>query len=1146
MEAAEDQTRPTQHVTQRQPRGNITEVSSLLEQLYLDDPKSSVGQHDDDDDEDVDVSNELSLLGERLLKLTERVGVLEARIKDVVDSSLSREEGLRETVDKLSVNMKEYIDERFNHLDRSIVDCLHRRDRMWEEKLKETSRRIPRKLLKPLTSSTPAFPTEASSIALNPPSVPPIRMDFPKFGDSTSSSDVTNFIEQCENFLTLRPLSDLELLGTLNAVLQGPARSWWQATKGKIKNWPMFKTAFLEAFLSEDYTAEIEEQLHAMVQAPNQRLRDFAYDYRALCLKWHPEMSEEEMVRRILNACNPRLASGLRGIVSTVDQLVKTGSMIEKDWASSKGYWSRVQSVGAQERQVRKTPKKSGEKHFCDSDLATVQGVPSLLVVPIQIRGAKGDAVLDTGSTYTLMQESLWGLIARKDEDLLRCGNQAFIMADGQESKALGKFPLVLKLQDVSHKLDVYVLKDDSLYMPLLLGLDFLVNSQMSLQPHLGKYTLPNGKSHQFLTKSRMALSWTDMGGNINFYMATDRTNLHTNAFVNSQPEVVQPLLQKWSTVWTETLGSTVVVKHRIITTDEVPVRRRAYRTSIQKQNIIKEHIQKMLKEHIIEPSSSSWAAPVVLVPKPDGSFRFCVDYRGLNAKTFHDAYPMPLVHEILESMQDAAYFSTLDLQSGYWQTPEQHLQHLDAVFTKLHQAQLTLNVKKCHLFQTQITFLGHVVSGRGVEVDPDKVSAICKYPTPTDLKSLQRFLGLVGWYHKFIPNLADTSAPLNNLKKKGVCWEWSADCQDAFTKMKKALQSAPVLAQPRPGVTFQVQTDASDVGLGAVLTQEIEGEEKVIAYASRVLQEAERRYSTSEKECLAVVWAVEKWRHYLEGSVFDIFTDHSTLTWAFNSPKTVSRLTRWTLRLQAFDFRVHYRKGCCNTVPDALSRAPSVVEGNVCVAMAKTYWCDLPTSLHDIAIAQKNSQICEQVKETHQSTKMGRVHYQEQQGVLYRGVPSRFGGFNYQLVVPEEMTGQFLRYFHNSPFGGHLGRMKTLRKILEVAWWPNIRGDVWKYVKECVTCQQYKSSNTKPAGLLQQTEVQKPGEMIGVDFMGPLPLSRSRNTMLMVVVDYYSKWVELFPLKDAKALRGYSGMTSLHAGVYLHTSYQVSDKHIE
>ncbi|KAL6477525.1 hypothetical protein MHYP_G00133600 [Metynnis hypsauchen] len=181
----------------------------------------------------------------------------------------------------------------------------------------------------------------------------------------------------------------------------------------------------------------------------------------------------------------------------------------------------------------------------------------------------------------------------------------------------------------------------------------------------------------------------------------------------------------------------------------------------------------------------------------------------------------MPLVHEILESMQDGATFSTLDLKSGYWQVAMDEESKLKtAVITPqglYHFKVLPFGLKnplatfQRLMEQTQITFLGHVVSGRGVEVDPGKVSAICKYPTPTDLKSLQRFLGLVGWHHKFIPNLADMYAPLNNLKKK-------------------------------------VQTDASDVGLGAVLTQEIEGEEKVIAYASRVLQEAERRYSTSER----------------------------------------------------------------------------------------------------------------------------------------------------------------------------------------------------------------------------------------------------------------------------------------------------------
>lgn len=667
------------------------------------------------------------------------------------------------------------------------------------------------------------------------------------------------------------------------------------------------------------------------------------------------------------------------------------------------------------------------------------------------------------------------------------------------------------------------------------------------------------------------------------FYVADMRPrNDQTGVpLLEAQPEIVRPLLQKWPAVWTEATGVTKVIRHKIITTDEVPVRRRAYRVSPGKQAVIEEQVKNMLKTKVIEPSTSPWASPVVLTPRKDGTPRFCVDYRGLNAKTQHDAYPMPLIHEILESLHGARIFSSLDLQSGYWQvamdeesklktamtthlglfqfrvmpfglrnagatfqrlmesvlgelrgkicfvyiddiivfskTREQHLRDLDAVFAKLHQANLTLNVKKCHLFQSQLIFLGHVVSGRGVEVDPAKIAAITDYPPPTDLKSLQRLLGMVGWYHKFIPRLADIIAPLNQLKKKDVPWEWSPSCQAAFDHVKVLLQSSPVLAQPRLQGEFQVHCDASDVGLGAVLLQNIDGDERPIAYASRALHGAEVRYSTAEKECLAVVWAVEKWKHFLEGSTFDVYTDHSALAWAFNCPKITSRLTRWTLRLQAFSFRVHYKKGCCNVVPDALSRAPPPPEGQMGLVVPKTYWAELPISLQEVADAQALDPTCQDLGPTINQPGPGRIHYQLQQGVWYRGVPSKYGGYNYQLVVPMALVPQFLAYYHNSPFGGHLGRMKTLLKVLQVAWWPTVRKDVWSHVRTCSTCQQFKSPNKKPAGLLQSTEVKAPGEMIGVDFMGPFPLSKNRNSILMVVVDYYSRWVEPFAMKDAK-----------------------------
>ncbi|GAA6072916.1 uncharacterized protein LOC114451186 [Tachysurus ichikawai] len=485
--------------------------------------------------------------------------------------------------------------------------------------------------------------------------------------------------------------------------------------------------------------------------------------------------------------------------------------------------------------------------------------------------------------------------------------------------------------------------------------------------------------------------------------------------------------MSNWPHTTSGSLGKTAVVRHNIIVTERIPIKSRAYRVSLFKKQIIEDQVDKMLKDHIIEPSFSPWTAPVALVPKPDGFYRFCVDYCRLNCRTISDAYPMLLIHDIMESIEGASCFSTLALKSGYWEVEmkrereskvknclyhhlyhhhhwlyqfcsmpfglknaaatfqrlmekvladlrgkicflyiddiivyslslEHRTQHLNAILQSLSQANFTLNMKKCHFFKWQLKVLGHIVTERGVEVDPEKTQAIAQYPLPADLKALQRFLGFSGWYHKFIPCFADITAPFNQLKKKGVKWEWTPECQKVMDDLKQALQNPSVLVQPDLNQPFQVHSDASDVSLGAILSQISAEGERVVAYASRTLRGAELNYSTSEKECLAVVWAVEKWRHYLEGRQFYIFTNHAALTWDFNCPKTSSCLTHWTLHLQQFCFQVHHRKGCLNLEPDALSRAYLPEKGKEVPCLVMTppkYTSNIPLTLDEIATAQ-------------------------------------------------------------------------------------------------------------------------------------------------------------------------------------------------
>jgi len=383
----------------------------------------------------------------------------------------------------------------------------------------------------------------------------------------------------------------------------------------------------------------------------------------------------------------------------------------------------------------------------------------------------------------------------------------------------------------------------------------------------------------------------------------------------------------------------------------------------------------------ILVPSTGSpWRSAAVVVKKKNGSLRICGDFRRLNSRTIKDTYPLPYPDEVADRIGDAKFFSTFDLFQGYYQVAvrrrdrektafcpgpgmglfefarmpfglcnapatfqrlmdrvlaglpfvmvyvddvlifsrdiDEHVAHLEAVLGRIAAAGLTLRGEKCSVCREEVKYLGHVFSGEGVRPDPDKLRAIAEWPRPRCAKDILRFLGLAGYYRRFIRDFAKIATPLHVLTRKGVDWEWSSVREDAFRQLQSSLQSAPLLAAPKLDAPFVVCTDASNAGLGAVLEQD----GRVVCMASRCLKPHEFNYSTIEKECLAVIFAVKQFRHYLLGGHFLLRTDHQPLQW-LKSQNPTNRVGRWSLLLQDYDYDVEYRSGSLNGAADGLSR---------------------------------------------------------------------------------------------------------------------------------------------------------------------------------------------------------------------------------
>ena len=402
---------------------------------------------------------------------------------------------------------------------------------------------------------------------------------------------------------------------------------------------------------------------------------------------------------------------------------------------------------------------------------------------------------------------------------------------------------------------------------------------------------------------------------------------------------------------------------------------------------MVEDQVDQMLEQNLIRPSVSNYASNVVLVKKKDSSWRFCVDYRKVNDITRKDAYPLPRIDECLDTLGGSKWFSTIDLRSGFFQveiaesdahktafvtrkdlyefqvmpqgmcnssatfqrlmnlvmagltyetclvyiddivvfsdTLETHLSRLEVVLHRLESAGLKIRPDKCKMLQREVVFLGHVISEEGIKASTAKTEAITSWPTPKNVKEVRSFLGLCRYYRKHIKDFAKTAAPLHALTGKYARFHWDEQCQRAFEEMKEKLTTAPIMSFPRDEGQFILDCDASQLAIGAVLSQVQDGEEKVVAYASRLYSKAELNYCVTSQELLAVVYFCKYFRQYLLGRSFIVRTDHSALTWLRRTPKPVGQQSRWLEQLEEYLFVVQHRSGRKHNNVDAMSRRP-------------------------------------------------------------------------------------------------------------------------------------------------------------------------------------------------------------------------------
>lgn len=628
-------------------------------------------------------------------------------------------------------------------------------------------------------------------------------------------------------------------------------------------------------------------------------------------------------------------------------------------------------------------------------------------------------------------------------------------------------------------------------------------------------------------------------------------------------------------------LGFTDVTDMEIELEDSEPVVYRPYRMSFAERSLVRGMVQEMIESGIVRESSSPYASPIVLVQKKTGEKRLCVDYRALNRKTKKDHYPLPRVEDQLDLLAGNTVFTSLDLASGYYQIPmaeesrhktafvtpdgqyeynrmpfglvnapsvfqrtinkilleakikyaivymddvlipaknvAEGLQRLEEVLQLLKKGGLTLKMSKCNFLINTIDFLGFEVSAEGIRPGSRKTIAVSNFAKPTNQHEVRQFLGLSGFFRRFIKDYAIITAPLTDLLKKETKWSWddSQDC--AFNKVKALLVNRPLLALYDPKAETQLHTDASKDGLAGILLQRNStGTFQPISYFSRKTTADERKFHSYELETLAVIASLNRFRVYLIGMPFKILTDCNALRSTLTKRDLIPRIARWWVQMQEYDLTIEYRPGPRMSHVDALSRNP--VESSIPETHVLDVLAIQDSDQNWITTVQSADEEVKRIKDILNDPESAQVldihkNYKLKNDRVYRII-----GDEIKWLVPKGVRWQILKMNHDDV--GHCGFEKTLQRIQKNYWFAKLRRFVKKYVASCLECAHHKVPGGKHEGELHPIEKPCiPFHTIHADHLGPFIKSKRGNTYLLVLVDGFTKFVNINPVRNTKSV---------------------------